>query len=187
MRTASQLITMYNIQRTGPDSLRITGRRMTDAEMAELKAAKQAILDEFDRRDAERAAIIRNEQPIVLRWHESEYLSDWEVTGEAVSVLDELGLIRFLPTWGYVLIRPAARELGHEFTYREAVALADRLRAEGDGEDVTAAVEQARTSGKPVMIRTWTEPCDRDDCSLDTHSEWALPDGTIEHRSQHTY
>ena len=52
-----------------------------------------------------------------------------------------------------------------------------------------AAFALAKETGKNQLICRWTEDCDdpREECNLDSVSEYAMPDGTAERIRQHTW
>ncbi len=52
-----------------------------------------------------------------------------------------------------------------------------------------AKLAEAKRTGKPVVLRRWTEGCSdpREECNLDIHYEYAMPDGTIKHEWHHTW
>lgn len=52
-----------------------------------------------------------------------------------------------------------------------------------------AKFDEARETGKPVLLRQWSEECcDPDEeCSLDSHYEYAMPDGSTKHDWHHTW
>jgi hypothetical protein len=81
-------------------------------------------------------------------------------------------------------------------------ALVDRKRAEQAEADATkaaktaareaartATIQQARETGKPVELESWTEDCNdpREECSTDICRRLAMPDGTTKTTRTHTY
>jgi hypothetical protein len=81
-------------------------------------------------------------------------------------------------------------------------ALVDRKRAEQAEADATKAaktaareaartakIQQARETGKPVELESWTEDCNdpREECSTDICRRLAMPDGTTKTTRTHTY
>lgn len=73
-----------------------------------------------------------------------------------------------------------------EKTAKEA-AMAER-EAEKESER-QAKFAEAKASGKPVLLHSWTEPCcdPEEECSWDYHYDHVLPDGSIEHSWIHTW
>ena len=52
-----------------------------------------------------------------------------------------------------------------------------------------AKFDEAKKTGKPVLLRKWTEDCNdpREECSLDVVYEYAMPDGSTKNERQHTW
>ena len=52
-----------------------------------------------------------------------------------------------------------------------------------------AKFDEAKETGEPVLLRRWSEGCcdRREECSLDIHYEFAMPDGTVKHDWNHTW
>ena len=199
--------------RNGQEGLAVFGKP-TAAEVAEIKALKPEIMAELQRRkDTEEAAkaaeaakkeaarqdeiraIKAGEKNIVLHWHDGEYLSGWEVYGEAAHLLEEIGLAEYVTGWGYLVSRETVDALGEEFTYPEAVEFTRPAREEEAAKKAAANRErqakfnEARETGKPVLLKSWTEPCNdpREECSLDGVRQYAMPDGTIRTERNHTW
>lgn len=205
-----EMIFEYRISLHGDDQLAVPGgNKLPKKIQTEIKAAKPAILDELRRRqvaieaaeaaeaaekEVEAKAIMAGEKNISLHYHDGEYLSDWEATGVARELLDELKLLKYVSGWGHILI-PAAEGLGHEFPYSQAVELAARLEAEKAAKAAEkeaarqAKINEARATGKPVLLRKWTTGCcsRSEECDMDFHYEYADPDGTVRHEWSHTW
>lgn len=49
--------------------------------------------------------------------------------------------------------------------------------------------EEAKRTGKKVLLNKWTEPCNnpKEECDLDVITQYALPDGTIQTVRNHTW
>ncbi|AVF28875.1 hypothetical protein [Paenibacillus larvae] len=49
--------------------------------------------------------------------------------------------------------------------------------------------EEAARTGKPVLLSSWTEPCNdpNEECSLDAVRKWAMPDGNVKTERNHTW
>src|SRR5205807_124086 len=107
-------------------------------------------------------------------YHDGEYLSGYSASGRAAELLVALGLAEEVYGWGTLVETKAITALGTEFTYPAAAAFArPALEAKQDGKDAAAQERQAkfdeaRRTGKPVLLRSWTDECEeRDfDCSL---------------------
>lgn len=207
----NEMIRKYQIRLHGDSQIAVPGGNKLPKKVQEqIKAAKSEIIAELRRREAERAeaearrqaereaekqAILNGEKPIQLRYHDGEYLSDWEVIGEAAELLEELGLVKYISGWGYALIDRAAKELGHEFTYQQAAELAARIKEEKAAAQAAkeaerqAKIEEARKTGKPVLLRKWTVACNdpNEECDMDIIYEYAQPDGRITQTRTHTW
>lgn len=211
MLTIPEMIRKYNIRLHGENQIAVPGgAKLSRKVQEEIKAAKSEIIAELKRREQEKAeaearrqaereaekqAILSGGKPIQLQYHDGEYLSDWEVVGVAVDLLQELNLVKYISGWGYVLIDRAAKELGHEFAYRQAADLAGRIQAEKAAAQAAKEAErqakfaEARETGKPVLLKKWTTGCcdPREECDVDIHYEYAQPDGTVRHEWHHTW
>lgn len=208
--TAKELIKRYRIFLAGGDKIGIPGGDRLSAEVLEqIKAMKPQILAELKaqkaeeearrqaeiaRREAEREAIRSGREKITVHYYDGEYLSGYQVLGEAEELLAALGLARYISGWGYLVDEEVVRALGEEFTYPDALAYAERRKAEKEAAakpavDRQAKIDEAKRIGAPVEIRRWTEPCNnpREECSLDIVIEWALPDGTTKIEREHTW
>jgi hypothetical protein len=159
--------------------------------IAELKRQREEERERMLRDQAEakaqRAAVIRGEVKI-----EVDPRDDTIYPYYAGELLAQLGLAQEVPGFGYVLELFARKELGTSFTYPEALALAERIRKEEEEKQrakIEAAIEQARRTGKPVLIRKWGAPCNDPlrECSFDIVEEYAHPDGSIKQVRIHTY
>lgn len=83
--------------------------------------------------------------------------------------------------------------------FKKLVAAAEQAlseKAEVDREKKTkreaerqAKFEEARRTGKPVLLRKWSEPCcsKHEECEIDNHCIYAMPDGTEKHEWGHTW
>ena len=140
-------------------------------------------------------ALKAGERKIVLRWHDGEYLSGWEVFGAAAALLEELGLAEYVDGWGYHVADAAVKALGKEFTYSQAVEFTRPAREAAEAQKAAADQErqakfdEARETGKPVLLQKWTEPCNdpREECSLDIVQQYAMPDGSVKTERNHTW
>lgn len=77
---------------------------------------------------------------------------------------------------------------GVERKATEEQARKDAEAAEAQAK-IEAAFAEARTTGKPVVIKSWAEECDgsTNDCSIDIVAKYAMPDGTTKITRTHTY
>lgn len=75
----------------------------------------------------------------------------------------------------------------------ERKAAEEQARKEAEEAEKQAKVEtafaEAKTTGKPVAVKSWTDECDGsvDDCSIDIVTKYAMPDGTTKITRTHTY
>lgn len=55
--------------------------------------------------------------------------------------------------------------------------------------DRQAKFDEAKVTAKPVLLRKWCEDCcdPREECNLDVHYEYAMPDGSVKHEWNHTW
>ena len=99
----------------------------------------------------------KGERKIVLHWHDGEYLSGWEVFGEAADLLEEIGLAKYVMDWGYHVSNETVNALGEEFTYLQAVeyarpALEQKAAAEKKAAEERDARETRRASMKVEIL-----------------------------------
>lgn len=160
-------------------------REAFDAAMTEARALREAEIE----------SIHKDERQIHIAWSDGEVLSGYAVCGRDAEVLRILGLAQDVAGWGTVVLPAVSDRLGTEFLYSAAAALATELTApdrEAKRMAETArdeAVATARRTGRRVEIRRWSEGCcDRQrECSMDTVTLWAEPDGSTATRRAHTY
>lgn len=208
--TVNEMIQKWNICLHGEGQIKLFGRKPTKKQTEEIKAAKPAIIEELKRRQAAEAerkaqkqrereenfrAIRAGEKQIELTYHDGEYLSGWQVFGEARELLEELGLAKWVSGWGYLVQDKVVQALGEKFTYPAAVEYvrpiqeakaAKRAAKEAERQ---AKIQEAKETGKPVLLRKWTEPCNdpHEECDIDIIYEYAQPDGRITQSRMHTW
>lgn len=136
---------------------------------------KRKELEKQKEQQKEQQAIKNGEKEITLKWFDGEYLSGYQVFGQAGVLLEEIGLARHIDGWGYHVKMNVTKTLGEVFTFAEAVEYArpaleekERNRAAEEAA-LQAKFDKARTTGKPVQIRNWAEPCNDplEECSTD--------------------
>jgi hypothetical protein len=121
--------------------------------------------------------------------HESEAVT---VDGEAVKAYTNRKADGVLPQDGVFWFLDEADKVaiveGVEHKAAEEQARKDAEVAEAQAK-VEAAFGEAKTTGKPVELKRWTEECDGsvDDCSIDIVTKYAMPDGTTKITRTHTY
>jgi len=153
------------------------------AEKAAHEAAKQEMRD--------------GKYPIQLQWYDGEILSGYMPADEAVrELLEELGLGKYVEGWGTYIDAHTVETLGGpEFFYAVAKAIHDgrqagivEKKAQQEAER-QGKFDEAKATGKPVLLYQWTEPCcdPREECSTDVHREYAMPDGSTRHDWHHSF
>ena len=208
----NEMISKWHIcltEQNGEVALRMHGKA-TEKQIATLRAAKPEIIAELQRREAEKAAriarekaeleaekqaILSGEKAIRIVYYDGEYLQGYNVSGPAAELLEGLGLAEHVSGWGCHVDHIAAKALGEEFTYQQAAEYArPALEAKAAKQAAKEAARQAkfdeaRETGKPVLLHKWTSDCcDRhEECSLDIHCEYAMPDGSTKHDWHHTW
>jgi hypothetical protein len=165
---------MYNLQK--------------QAEEEEMRAKKA-------KKEAEKEAIRNGEKKIKVSYYDGEYLSGYSVYGLEAELLEELGLCKYVSGWGNHVNHDLIKTVGEEFTYAQAKAFAqpelDRKAEEKAQKQtkIAAKFEQAKAMGEPVELRRYTTDCNdpREECDTDVVYEYAMPDGTIKTKRQHTW
>ena len=192
----------------GEEALYIPGhKKPTKAQLDRVRALKPQIIAELKRRETEKAAQEKAEKEqriadikagkltIKAHYHDGEYLSGYTVFGEEASLLEEIGIAKHVSGWGSCVDDKAIEALGKEFTYPEALEYVrptleakEAKKAAAEAERA-GKLEEAKRTGKPVEIRSWTAECNdpHEQCSLDIITEYAMPDGTIRTDREHTW
>jgi len=155
------------------------------AEEAAAAAAKKAELE----------AIVSGATTIDVDYYDGEYLSGYTVHGPAAKLLCELGLAKEVSGWGVHVESNVIDTLGKSFTYPQAIELArpalEEKQATSDEKAAkrTAIFAAAKETGKPVVLAHWMDDCNdpREECSTDSVTEYAMPDGTTEIQRSHTW
>jgi hypothetical protein len=143
----------------------------------------------------EKQAILEGAKQITVHYKDGEYLGGYTVYGQAAHLLEKIGAAKHVSGWGHMVRDDIVKALGETFTYPQVVDFlhpeqAKKEQAEAEKQaKVEQALTEAKTTGKPVEIARWTEPCDGTayECSLDIVTRWAMPDGTIQVRRTHTH
>ena len=211
--TARELIIRYSIVWVDNDKIAVPGgKRLPKTILEEIKNRKDEILAELKamkdeeesrrqaevaRREAEREAIRTGKQKIVVRFHETEYLGGYRVTGEAAALLAHAKLCSYVDGWGFIVDSDVVEALGEEFTYQEALEFAkSRKTGQEDGSKPPSfqdlyeqKLTEAKSTGQPVILGRWTERCNapQEECSLDIVIEWVHPDGKTSLERIHTW
>jgi len=186
------------------DKLRVS-EKITPEEREVLVSRKAEILAELNRRQAEserrkveenareEAAIkaIENEK-IVVRYYDGEYLSAYQVFGVAGELLESIGAAEYVEGWGYRVDDAIIAKFGTEFTLpqvREYMEVARNAKKAEILAELRAKFEEARKTGKPVLLQVNFTQCDGSacECSGDMIERFALPDGSVKETRTHTY
>jgi hypothetical protein len=142
--------------------------------------------------------IISGKKKIVVKYHDGEYFSGYRISEKTVFskqiVTELLGKIGICDDNGYIG-RAAIDALGEEFTYNDALEYVNPALKEKKAKEESKKIElnakfvAALETGKPVLIRKWFSDCcdDNEDCDVDVHYEYAMPDGTTKHEWSHTW
>lgn len=195
----------------GEEALYIPGhKKPTKAQLDRVRALKPQIIAELKRREAEKLAKEEAEKcakeqriadikagkiKIKVHYHDGEYLSGYAVYGEEADLLEKLGIAKYVSGWGTCVDDKAVEALGKEFTYPEALEYVRPTLEAKEAKKAAAEAEraekfeEAKKTGKPVEIRSWTADCNdpHEQCSLDIITEYAMPDGTITTDREHTW
>lgn len=210
--TISEIIRKWTpriAERDGKVGIMVQGKP-NKQQAEELRAAKDEIIAELQRRAIEEAAEKAAEKErqakevsaiqageILIRptYHDGEYLSGYKVSGQAAKLLEKIGVAKYVSGWGYHVSHSAIQALGTEFTYAEAMEYTRPAREAEAAKKAAQAAEraekfqQARETGKPVEISRFMAECNdpQEECSTDVVTIWAMPDGTRETTRRHTW
>lgn len=206
----AKIISEQNIRREG-DRFRFAlkkGQSKEDA-IAMLKELKPAIMAELIRREEEEAekkaseeaarveearAIRAGEVMIRPRIEDYDGIPLYLVFGEAAKALKEIGAAKDV-AYSTQVNWEVIDALGKEFTFSQAAELTRPAREAKEAEqrameeERQAKFDEAKRTGEKVLLRSWMEDCNdpREECSLDSVTEYALPDGTTRRERQHTW
>ena len=180
-------------------------KKFTSEEKEALAARKPEILAELKRRQAEEerrldeeialqeAAIkaIENEK-IVARHYDGEYLSAYQVFGVAGELLESIGAAEYVEGWGYRVDDAIIAKFGTEFTFPQVREYMEAARNAKKAEilaKLRAKFEEARKTGKPVLLQANFTQCDGSacECGGDLIERFAFPDGSVKETRTHTY
>ena len=174
---------------------------ITQEDSEKLKVLFRAAVTEKEavekaRREEEKQAILTGKKAIKLAYHDGEYLSGWEVlTDHAAGLLEEIGVAKYVSSWGYLVDRNAFAALGKSFTFLEAVEYmrpakeAAKKKAAEQQQKKEAAKKKAFETGKRIEISHYATECDdaNEECNLDIITKWVMPNGTVETTRSHTW
>lgn len=138
---------------------------------------------------AEHATIIK------LYYHDGEYLSGYTLHGQEAKLLEQIGLAKYVSGWGYHVKDEIVNKLGEEFEYRAAWELAQpaiqikQITEQLEQERIEKIFAEAKLTGRRVELESYSDECNdpREECSLDTVTVYAMPDGTRKTVRNHTW
>jgi len=138
---------------------------------------------------------INGESPIVVQFHDGEYLSAYTAYGIGAKLLEELGLASYISGWGTRVDNELIDTIGKLFTYTQALeyakpALEEKERQQKEKEEKNKEVfNKAHETGERQLLYKYSDDCNdpTEDCSLDMVYIYAMPDGKIETVRQHTW
>lgn len=144
--------------------------------------------------------VLEDADSVVVRvlYNEGEYLSGY-MPNCAYKSLEALELSHYVSGWGNILDADDVKALGKEFTIAKAKELAiPRLKAKFDKKNAakaikdakrSAAFDEAKRTGKEVVLHQWSEDCDgsEEECDVDNLTEVARPDGTTKVYRSHSW
>jgi len=160
-----------------------------EAEEKEREAEEKARLEE------EKRAIEAGEKKIRVEWREGEYYSGYTVSGVARPLLQKVGVARYIDGWGFTVSEEMIKELGEEFTYPQVLEYLRPIREEKARKEAQkeaerkAKFEEAKRTGKPVELSRFSVECNDPDeeCDVDIIITYAMPDGSIKEKREHTW
>ena len=164
--------------------------------IAEWQATIQAEKDAKEAaKVAEIASVTSGATPIVVSYHDGEYLSGFIAHGQGGNLLEKIGLAKHVDGWGRIVDAAVVVALGESFAYPDAVAYAQpaldakAAKVLASKEALAAKFAEAKVSGKPALIASWMEDCNspKENCSFDSMAKYAMPDGTTKTSRSHCY
>lgn len=210
--TVDEMIRKFNCElaeKDGQKGIRVWGK-ITKSQADQLRTAKPEVMAELEKREtakqakeaakkAEELAELEGLKSgtilIKASYCDGEYLMGYEVFGQAAKLLEETGAVEYVSGWGYHVPEKMIEALGKEFTYQAVVEYmrpakeADEAKKTAKEAEYQAKFAEARETSEKVILRKWTTDCcdPREECSMDIHCEYAMPDGTTTHEWTHTW
>ena len=175
---------------------------LSDDEKDEIRTAKPEIIKfikdkaaaEKEAYENEKTAIMSGEKKIELTLEDYDY-PRWILLGKVENEL--LKAIGIVESVGYdtMLIDKAEKALGHSFTYQQAIEFMKPItdvkqqKEEAEKARIAEIFETAKATGKKQALKSWMEDCNdpREECSTDSVTLWAMPNGTTKTTRQHTW
>ena len=210
--TISWLISKYRMKigiKDGQEAIKASGRP-TQKEIEEIRAKKAEIIAELhrmedeekakaaaekERKEAEKQGILNSSIKIKVEYHDGEYLSGYEVYGQAGELMEEIGAAKYIEGWGYRVDFELVEALGKEFTYAKVMEYtrpareAKAAKEQAEKAEKQAKFDEAKTTGKPVELKRYTTECNdpREECNMDIVTVYAMPDGSTKTVRRHTW
>lgn len=202
----NKIIVRYAIERVGDNlGFRVPRGQSQDEARAIVGGNKPEIMAELLRREQEAAdkeaarieearAIRADEVPIRVRLDEWDGIPLYVVYGEAAEALKEIGAAKVI-AYSTQVNKEIIDTLGMEFTFSQASEVTRSAREAKEAarlakeKERQARFDEARRTGQKVKLRSWIEDCNdpREECSTDSVTEYAMPDGTTEIVRLHTW
>lgn len=139
-------------------------------------------------------AIREGRAAVEIEWRDGEILSGHTAYGPAAELLTELGVAHWVAGWGCLVDGDLVAALGTEFSYSQAVEFArpaieaKQAEAAEAKAELAAKIDAAKSTGKPVALRTWTQTRSVDGGEyLFACTEFVRGDGTTFTKSTNTY
>jgi hypothetical protein len=207
-----EMITKFRMtlaEKDGQEGIRVYGKPTTK-QVEEIKAKKAEIIAELHRiedeekakaaaekarKEAEKQGILNSSIKIKVEYHDGEYLSGYEVYGQAGELLEEIGAAKYIEGWGYRVDFELVEALGKEFTYAKAMEYtrpareAKAAKEQAEKAEKQAKFDEAKTTGKPVELKRYTAECNdpQEECNMDIVTVYAMPDGSTKTVRMHTW
>ena len=166
--------------------------------LAELKARKEERekieAEKETAKEAEKQAYLNGTKKFELTSEDYDYPRYIILSAVAADLLKELGVAKDV---GYdtVLKADAEKALGTSFTYQQAldfispIKKAEQEKEEAEKARIAAIFETAKETGKKQVLKSWMEECNdpKEECSTDSVTLWAMPDGSKKTTRTHTW
>ena len=222
--TIDEMIKKFRIEigyQNGIEGIRVYGKP-GKRQLEEIKTSKPQIMEELKKRTAEAEAkreaeleekrkqrekainrLLSGKLKIKLQYHDGEYLSGYETTGEGCSQADELleklEVAHYVSGWGTIVDDKIVKTFGEEFTYQQVEEYAKPILEEKEKNIKQRELKEkmikeeklkeAKRTEKPIELDRYIVNCDKtvEDCSVDVIVIYILPDGTEKQERIHTY
>ena len=179
--------------------VRLAGKPELEAELARWEREEKEYRIGLQLKKAEeRRQIETGEKAIEPKYHDGEYLSGYEVFGQEAEMLAAIGAAKQVDGWGTEVEPKLIATLGKSFTYPQAVEFVRPAQEAATAKREAAAASraekfaEAQRTGKPVVLRTWTETRRAQEGGelgeyLFACTEYANPDGSTKTTAINSY